>query len=280
MSCIELKPAWYNQGLNKNGKRDITFQRRGTQLNPDLYIPCGKCLECTKVKSRDWGIRILHESQYHDRNCFLTLTYENAPEHISKPDIQHFLARLRHETGPIRYYITGEYGPKTNRPHYHAILFGEDFLGGARILNDNNDYTNRLLESTWTHGFVQAAMLTPERAMYCAGYVTKKLDDKNTFTLMSRNPPLGYQWAVDHQDNVAQRESVVINGKELPIPAQYFKWLDTNKKRLHTVDLEEAKQNKQAKANEQEITMEKLHKKHVARNADRRWQYNSKDHKI
>lgn len=44
---------------------------------------------------------------------------------LRKRHYQLFFKRLRKWYGkPIRYFGTGEYGSKTQRPHYHFIIFG------------------------------------------------------------------------------------------------------------------------------------------------------------
>jgi hypothetical protein len=84
---------------------------------------------------------MVDEARFHDQIMYITLTYDN--EHIehtnletgeitpdlSKRDAQLFLKRLRKQIEKtyhkkIRYYLCGEYGGQTGRPHYHAILFG------------------------------------------------------------------------------------------------------------------------------------------------------------
>jgi len=193
---------------------------------PDYYIGCGKCEGCTAKRARDWAIRMAHESQMHDRNCFVTLTYANAPEKINREDPQKFIKRLRHHSGkPIRYFLTGEYGEQTRRPHYHAILFGEDFLGGAYDINGQL-YGNEILSRIWKQGTVAISEFTLGTAMYVAGYVNKKIADKDTFSIMSRNPPLGATWVSQHKDNLRRLEQVVLNGQEFPIPEVYLKWLE------------------------------------------------------
>lgn len=109
-------------------------------------IPCGNCIGCRIEYSKQWANRCMLEVQYHERCCFITLTYNR--EHVplvgysiggklasvpaltlSKRDLQLFFKRLR-KFFPgvcIRYFGCGEYGPQTLRPHYHVILFGIDF---------------------------------------------------------------------------------------------------------------------------------------------------------
>lgn len=229
MSCFYLRPAWRREG-------GITFQKRGSQVEPDYQIPCGKCTGCAREKARDWAIRMAHESLYYDRNCFVTLTYREAPDQIEQQHIQRFIKRLR-KKADIRYFVTGEYGERTKRPHYHAIIFGEDFRGGAFSINEQL-YANKRLDRIWREGNVVLADFGFATAMYVAGYTNKKLGDPLTFSLMSRNPPIGWRFARDHQQELRNRETVIINGKEFPIPKVYFQWLTESKFRPGIVDLD------------------------------------------
>lgn len=80
----------------------------------------------------------MHESYCHKENIFLTLTYSD--EHLRSPalvyaDFQDFMKRLRElhtrnvtdrdlrNEMAISYMVTGEYGDKNKRPHWHAIIF-------------------------------------------------------------------------------------------------------------------------------------------------------------
>ena len=40
-------------------------------------LPCGRCLGCALKRSKDWATRMMLELQYHDRACFITLTYND-----------------------------------------------------------------------------------------------------------------------------------------------------------------------------------------------------------
>jgi len=231
MACLHSKPAWASELENVNGKRPLRFS--GKKTTPDYYIGCGKCLGCSAQKRMEWGIRMVHESQMHERNCFLTLTYADAPEKINRTDPQKFIKRARyHSDAKLRYFLTGEYGEQTHRPHYHAILFGEDFLGGSYDINDQL-YGNKILDGIWKHGQVAISEFNMATALYVAGYVGKKIDDTDTFSIMSRNPPLGKDWVRKYHDNIRRNETIVINGQELPIPAVYLKWLEGSEDHDH-----------------------------------------------
>lgn len=75
-----------------------------------------------------------------------------------------------------RFYLVGEYGDQTNRPHYHVALFNTSRLDAS------------IIEATWTHGFVHVGDLTPSSAQYLCGYVTKKLTAKDDPRLLGRHP--------------------------------------------------------------------------------------------
>ena len=51
---------------------------------------------------------------------------KNNPIILKKSDFQKFIKRLRKDYD-IKYFACGEYGDKTLRPHFHAILFGVNF---------------------------------------------------------------------------------------------------------------------------------------------------------
>lgn len=129
----------------------------------------------------------------HRENAFVTLTYndECLPPELQRRDAQLWIKSLRKAVEPlkIRYLIVGEYGDKTNRPHYHALIFGL----GKRYA--------QLFAETWGKGFCYTGEVTPESCAYVARYTLKKLTDTNipeelqalapTFALQSLKPGIG-----------------------------------------------------------------------------------------
>ncbi len=63
--------------------------------NPNLFVngdmrrtievPCGHCVACRIARSREWAVRLLHESEFWDDFCFVTLTYDD--EHLVSPSL-------------------------------------------------------------------------------------------------------------------------------------------------------------------------------------------------
>ncbi|WNK14914.1 MAG: replication initiator protein [Microvirus sp.] len=173
-------------------------------------VGCGQCMSCRVNKTRLWTSRLLMESYYHppEASYFTTLTYadENVPwtsdgrprvaaahagqQTLDKRDAILFRKRLRKALGySARYFFVGEYGDKTERPHYHAILFTKCVRGFDQVV-----------EKAWGLGMTSTSWLVPEQMGYIAQYCTKKLtrpDDIRLgsrlpeFAQMSRRPALG-----------------------------------------------------------------------------------------
>lgn len=137
------------------------------------------------------------EASLRSDNAFVTLTYsdDNIPGDASlRPeDGTLFLKRLRKSIEPlkIRYFIVGEYGEKTERPHYHVALFGYSGCYRGRTNPNRNgnccDACDRVRRE-WKLGNVYLGDITAESASYIAGYVTKKLTAKDDERLGGRHP--------------------------------------------------------------------------------------------
>lgn len=159
-----------------------------------MPCPCGGCLPCRINRRRVWAHRILLESYKHGDSCFVTLTYDDAhvPASLEKSHYQNWLKRLRKVLSPrkIRFFLAGEYGELTGRPHFHAAVFGLDsYTAGG------SDGRSGVLQQTWPFGFTFSGELTWESAQYIAGYLTKKVDinerSVREFSRMSLRPGIG-----------------------------------------------------------------------------------------
>lgn len=214
-------------------------------------IPCGQCIGCRLNYSRQWAIRIVHEAQMHEYNCFITLTFSQ--EHLEQRDnplsldvseYQRFMKRLRKRFGNnVRFFHCGEYGDQNKRPHYHAIIFGMDFPD--KVLWSKRDgirlYTSATLEELWPYGFSTIGDVTFQSAAYVARYIMKKhkgegAEDHYTrwcpetgegtvvapeYCTMSRKPGIGYEWLQKYKADVYPHDYVVINQHKVKPPRYY-----------------------------------------------------------
>lgn len=133
--------------------------------------PCGNCAECVARKISAWSCRLTNEEKYCESALFLTLTYSTdfvpiTPKGfmtLDKRDVQLFFKNLRKaqfgsKKGNIKYYAAGEYGGRTNRPHWHIILFN------ARV---------ELLQPAWDKGQIHYGTVTPASIGYSLKYISK-----------------------------------------------------------------------------------------------------------
>lgn len=117
---------------------------------------------------------------------------------LSKRDCQLFIKRLRYFINQIakyehlRYFITGEYGGRTYRPHYHLLLFFDSEKVAENI--------NELLCKSWKLGNIyDPHFVNGSASEYVASYVNSfsKLPSiyshvgLRQFTLYSKQPAIG-----------------------------------------------------------------------------------------
>ena len=196
-----------------------------------IAIPCGKCEQCRAAQAAEWGTRAIIETKAHKENCFTTLTYnnENLPKKrtLQKKELQKFWKRLRKNTKKkIRYLACGEYGPKTKRPHYHAIIFGyipKDLKFKKITKQKDTLYTSKEIEKIWGKGYAIVGNATEESAAYVARYTTKKLNTTITikrnrekeFIVMSRKPAIG-SWVYENKkewEKIIRNRGIIIKTK-------------------------------------------------------------------
>lgn len=208
-------------------------------------IECRKCLACRLNGARDKAIRCWHETRMHPSSIFITLTYSD--EHLESPRLiyshwQTFIKDLRNHvdyktlsTQKITCMVTGEYGDKNKRPHWHAIIFNYA-PDDAKILRetDRGDivYTSETLSNIWNKGLVEFGSVTLDSANYVARYAAKKLShgkdqDHNYHPLhrTSSRRAIGRSWIEKNFKHTFENGFVVLpNGQQSKIPRYYVDW--------------------------------------------------------
>jgi len=226
---------------------------KGPDFEPNLELPCQKCLSCKLRKAKEWALRCWHESQMHEQNSFITLTYadENLPNYhdLDHRDFQLFMKRLRKNTGQkLSFFMCGEYGDQTHRPHYHVLLFGY-FPPDAKYHRTQKDaryYKSEKLDFAWRQGFTDTSHVSYKSAGYIARYTLKKqlaledtqdrytyLDDQDNvqtrkfeYIRMSNNPAIGLSWIKKYAEQTIQNDYVLDpDGNKCPVPRYYLDYL-------------------------------------------------------
>lgn len=214
--------------------------------NPNSYaykkgitqFDCGCCPECLAKRARLWALRCSAEAE-KTQGIMVTLTYDdykydrnkrrigelppNPNIALDKRHCQLFIKRLRkHFSGiKIKYLLTAERGKRTNRAHYHAILFGIDFddrIPYKKSDRGNQIYTSATLTKIWGHGIctIDSVRLSAQVARYCTKYCAKDSRADDTFMLVSRG--IGDEWLLEHFNG----RSYIVDGREYTIPRQIW----------------------------------------------------------
>lgn len=241
MSCYRPFTVW------KPSEGPISFSEKKDCR--EINIACGQCIGCRIAKREGWTLRIMAESKMHRENCFLTLTYDqdHYPLHgsLNYRHFQLFMKKLRRRIGPVRFFAAGEYGDELDRPHFHAILFGNSFSGDRvkcnSVYSRNDVYTSGIVSECWEHGFHSIGEVTYASARYTAAYVVKRrtgfgADEYYTrvdtatgelvqvvpeFAKMSLKPGIGESWIREYYPECVTHDGMVIDGKLKRLP-KYF----------------------------------------------------------
>lgn len=208
-----------------------------------FYAPCRQCPACKKKRISEWTIRMLDEySSWKGRACFLTLTYENKyleNYSLDHRDVQLWLKKIRKYTGlRLRYYCAGEYGKKTQRPHYHVVLYGmsplEYFLLCTVAELSRRDNCVVTEDRYWYKGSVTVGIDACENALrYTAKYINKlQYGQWRDITWHGRRPPyqacskkLGLSYVEKNASELRESKYVVRGDLKLGLPSVYKKYL-------------------------------------------------------
>jgi len=236
----------------------ISFSPSTGYRDRPLDLKCGQCEGCRLAYSREWAIRCYHESQMHENNCFVTLTYATIPEGgtLIANELSKFMIRLRTAQGNgIRFFGCGEYGDDFGRPHYHAIIFNwrpNDLRKWKQNKQSEWIYTSRQLDKIWSLGYTYTGEATFKSAAYTARYILKKITgkqaqshyktiDPETGEITQEKLPeytrqslgnsetggIGKTWYDQFGNTDAHdHDQVILGGRKFPVPRYYDKILE------------------------------------------------------
>lgn len=110
MPCYYPLDGYKSNTPNDNGKYPVIFNgsNKKASLDEPIKLPCGQCIGCRLERSRQWAMRCVHETTLYEKNCFITLTFDDKhlPEDhsIRVEHLQVFLKALRHKYVPKNPY--------------------------------------------------------------------------------------------------------------------------------------------------------------------------------
>lgn len=257
MACTKPMRAWLvsdESGMRVSfaSKGGLPFSGPASSREP-MSLDCGWCKHCRLMKSGDLSVRAMHQSLSYERSCFVTLTYDDKhlPVHrsIDLSVIQKFLKRFRKRFGEgIKYVYCGEYGDLNQRPHYHLLIFGENFHRDRyewQMSNGNVLYRSPSLEKCWKFGYSSIGDFNFSTAGYVSRYIFKKRVgrvadghyeylDRDTGIIYQRDQEfckwskgLGKEFLLKHVSSIYPLDKVVLSvGADLPMkvcrPPKYY----------------------------------------------------------
>lgn len=214
-------------------------------------LPCGVCFGCRSDNARGWALRMMHESRYHESTCFVTLTYndDHLPEYgdLRYEDLTKFWKDCRHvfqsPGQPFKYFVCGEYGDKSLRPHYHFAGFSFQIpdLRFFKKHNGNPYFISDTMTDVWGKGHVIIGDLSTQSAAYIARYVNKKMHGGNirdlpdtainartgevgqyTIERAFQSKGLGFSFYQQYKDDIWDKDGCLYNNKYMVKPPRYY----------------------------------------------------------
>lgn len=220
----------------------------------------------------------------------ITGEYKHPPlRSVSKYEHQKLMKRIRkHYGNDIRFFMSGEYGEKSFRPHYHYLLFGVQFddlvLYKSNFRGDPMYNSDSLVKNVWSKdaegrwsdgsdgrevtpvGYVVVAPVTFDTANYVARYTLKKakslskeayeeLGIEPEFCLMSRRPGLGKEYFEDNYEYIYECDEINLPGFDGSITVKPPAYFDTL---LDKLDPESAADVKSKRRNISELAADTL----------------------
>ena len=189
-------------------------------------VGCRHCWRCRKDRVNDFVGRCIAEQNYSDQTLAVTLTYDDkklqaagraAHAHtLVYKDVQELLKRLR-KNYKVRYIVTGEYGSKKGRAHWHCILFlrgttiPEVRFGDDRkphqIYTPDQKAGHRINWSPWPWGYSSFQRPDYGGFAYALKYILKDQDAEvaRSHLAMSKKPLLGHDFIVDRALNLVNQ---------------------------------------------------------------------------
>lgn len=197
-------------------------------LADGTQVACHECWQCRNARVDDWVGRCIAESRTVKAANAITLTYGRdkelesvtygEAEHeraivLTYSDVQKWLKKLRFNGFPLRYFVTGEYGTRKGRAHWHVIVFWLDKVP-EHVLGEG------FAERHWTHGHSFWTKPEYEHFRYNTKYILKGMGqgeaERQGHLSMSKKPPLGAKYFRDLARRHAEQGLAPQAGTEAP----------------------------------------------------------------
>lgn len=261
--CTCPLDAW-PAGPHRPDRRPVFSPRESYTGARPFPLRCGQCMQCRIRRVREFAVRGFHEASLHEANSFLTFTYDEAHlppgGSLLKSEAQKLKKRMRYVEGPFRSILSGEYGDKRLRPHFHMIRFGEDYMADREPVRRSEKgellFRSATVQKSWPYGEVLIGACNLKSIEYTCRYAVKKITgelaqerylrrevDPATgelrewyvepeFCLFPLKPGLGRPW-LDAYEGDTFKGFITVDGVKRPVPQYYIDhWEESRALRL------------------------------------------------
>lgn len=213
---------------------------------------CNKCRECISAKCNNLKSRLaLEAASYDEQPIFFTLTFDDSSIPMSKDingrsvqipwtidyakkSISLFLKRLHTAISRcgldslnvgFRHFYISEFGPKTNRIHFHGFIFNHGVT--FKTIKAYHD----IFSSCWSKGFVYVSFTQSLSSFgYCTKYIFKNIFKKQDYICdySTKGGSLGVPYFLKNNINPLKEEivcSTVLGQYSCSVPRQIRNYL-------------------------------------------------------
>lgn len=201
----------------------------GDGVGRSQMVACHRCFQCIDRIVLDFQGRCTAEARSAVAAHFVTLTYgrdeRGSSDHARAAvfmysDVQKLLKLLRKWGYPARYFVSGEFGEKKGRVHWHILLFWEKAVPPGIVLDeprhmwarfDDQGEQAKLRDGEpawfWEHGFAHFRTAHSGSVRYACDYAMKELSKGEIGRRpgMSKKPPLGTDYFLELADEYARK---------------------------------------------------------------------------
>lgn len=226
MSYECSSPIALNVAIPYTSRVDVRGKYKDKVRRP-LYVRCGHCYNCVKLKSRQIASRLYHHHSYCRTHMddyhafFVTLTYDDVGDNDGKthyPDVQKFFKKLRFGGLKFSYFVVNEHGSEFGRLHFHLVLYIynvshiplDDTLPNyyvgrkrRRLCTLLEKSTDAYLRHYWLHGITQTGSAANGSFSYVTKYILKDFTVGGKGVFYKQSQCLGYQYYIEHQSEIA-----------------------------------------------------------------------------
>lgn len=254
--------AWHDVSCRDPHKSRIVLKYHALK---GIVVPCGICHYCRLRKAYDRAKQAWCDSRYYKFQYFITLTYDDESLHfqnfvdadgviqtlpvLSKDDARQFKEVLRDRARKrgyqnIEYMMSGEYGERNGRPHYHMILLTDDpeielsLYAAGRTKTGYDLYGSIALDEIWQKGLIKLSRASTACMAYTARYTLKKsykgdydklrkqfCDFPEEF--ISSTPGIGKRYLDEHLEEILKKPTLQLPGtKGVSLPSYFIDRLE------------------------------------------------------